>query len=226
MSGMEPLAIASLVGSVGATAYGAYSSISAARESGAAQQQQIGAQVESLGVSREATLMAAREQSAAQEFEGRQLDLQSKRIRSAAAVDEAQRREGLQSSLETIQSVRAGRGLDLNSPTGRAIAAGVTVKAERNIEQSKSNYLIDAAESDMTAELSRRKARYSLLAGDAQAKGIDAQIMAVQAGGRAAAATTAGQIDTALAGGLGKIAGIGLDSYRLQKFGGSRPGES
>jgi hypothetical protein len=176
MSGMEiPLAVAA----VGSTAASTFASGSA------------------LGKSKQATLMAAQEQANAQEFEGRQLDLQGKRIRSAAAVDEASRREDLMSSLDTIDVLRVGRGLDPDSPTGRAIAKGVTERGERNIAQSKTNYLLQAANSEMQGELSRRKARYSMLAGEAGASAIDDQIMATYAGG------------------VGKVAGIGMSFAKM-----------
>lgn len=171
MSGMEiPLAVAA----VGATGASTLASAGA------------------LGKSKSATLMAAQEKANAEEFEGRQYDLQATRIRSAAAADEASRRTDLMSSLETIDAMRAGRGLSLNSPTGRAIASGVSQRAERNILQSRTNFQLNAAQSELQGELSRRKARYSLLAGETQADAIDDQILATYAGG------------------VGKIAGIGM----------------
>lgn len=183
MSGMEipaALALAGGVASAGATAYGTMASADA------------------LGKSRSATLMAAQEQSAAQEFEAQQLELQGKRIRSAASEDEANRRTDLVSSLQTIDALRAGRNVELDSPTGRAITAGVTSRAEHNIIGARDNYLLQAANSDLSAELSRRKARYSLLAGDASAGAIDDQIAATYAGG------------------IAKIAGIGSSFLKPQ----------
>jgi hypothetical protein len=198
MSGMEiALPLISTAVSAGATGYSMYSSSKA----GAAQK-------EALGISGAAQQMAAKEQSDALEFEARQQELQGKRIRSAAAADEAARRTDLESSLETIQAMRVGRGLDLDSPTGKAIMAGATDTAERNIMTSRGNYMISAAQSDLQAELSRRKARYTLLTGDASAKATGAQIAAADA-----------SIDAALAGGIGKIGGLGLDLYKTMKPG-------
>jgi hypothetical protein len=210
MSGAEPLVIASLASSAagaGASVYGATSGANNAEKAGAAQ---AGA----LKATKDAQLLAASEQSKAFEFEGAQGDLQSQRYRSAAAVDEAQRRTDLQSSLETIQTIRAGRGLDLDSPTGRAIAKGVTTTAESNILTSKNNYLLNSAQSELGAELSRRKARFALLAGDASAKAIDAQI-------GAAGAVTQSQIDASLIGGVKNVAGIGTDLFKTMKYGGT-----
>jgi hypothetical protein len=175
MSGMEiPLAIAA----VGATGAGTVMS-AGAQEKG-----------------KQASLMAAQEQSNAQNFEAGQYDIQGKRIRSAAAADEAARRTDLESSLETIDAMRSGRGLSLDSPTGRAISRNVTATGERNILNSRTNMLLQAEQSDAQAELSRRKARYSLLAGEAGASAADDQIAATYAGG------------------VGKLAGIGMSFYK------------
>jgi hypothetical protein len=120
MSGMEiPVALAAA--GAGTTAYGTISSANA-QEKG-----------------KQASLMAAQEQSNAQNFEAGQYDIQGKRIRSAAAADEAARRTDLESSLETIDAMRAGRGLSLDSPTGRAISNNVTAVGERNIATRRPN---------------------------------------------------------------------------------------
>jgi hypothetical protein len=222
MSGAEiPIAALALGGvSAGTSLYGT-SKAAAAQETG-----------------KQASLMAAQEQSKAYEFEagqldrqagqydlqagqydkqGGQYDLQAKRIRSAAAVDEAARRTDLESSLETIDAMRSGRGLSLDSPTGRAISRNVTATGERNIMTSKTNFLLDAEKSGFQgeqsrfqgeqtrfqgeqsraqAELSRLKARYSLLAGEAGASAADDQIAATWAGG------------------VGKVASIGMSFYK------------
>jgi hypothetical protein len=178
MSGAEiPLAMTAV--SAGASLFGTASS--------------AGAQ----GRQKQATLMAAQEQAAAHEFEGRQLDLQGKRIRSAGAVDEAARRIDLESSLQTIEALRAGRGLDPDSPTGRAITAGATERGEKNILTSKTNYALQAANSELQGELSRRKARFTLMAGEAGAAAID------------------DQIDATWASGIGKVAGIGMSALKM-----------
>jgi hypothetical protein len=153
--------------------------------------------------------MAAREQAEAQEFEARGYDRQGTRIRSAGAVEEASRRLDLESSLETIQVLRAGRGLDLDSPTGRAIMSGVTSTAERNIMTAKTNYALQAVNSELQGELSRRKARYSLLAGEAGAAATDATIRGIDS-----------TIDATWAAGIGKAAGAGLDAFKIGRGGG------
>jgi hypothetical protein len=145
-----------------------------------------------LGKSKDATLMAAQEQSHAQEFEAGQYDIQAKRIRSAAAADEAARRTDLASTLENIDVLRSGRGLSLDSPTGRAISQHVTSVGENNILTARTNYLLQAEQSSAQAELSRRKARMSLISGDLAGSAIDDQIIANYAGG------------------VAKIAGVGM----------------
>lgn len=177
MSGMEIPAAAALIGA-GATAYGTVAGVSAGE------------------TKKQAGLMAASEQSKAYEFEQSGYQRQATQIKSAAAADEAKRRDDLVSSLDTIQVMRAGRGLDLDSPTGRAISAGVTDTAERNIATSKSNYAQQAANSELAAALAGRKARYALIAGQYGAAADDASI------------------DATIASGVGKIAGLGLSLSR------------
>lgn len=188
-----------------------------------------------------AQVMASREQADAQEFEGRQYDVQAKRIRSAGAVEEAARREDLQSSLETIQVMRAGRGVDLGSPTGRAIARGVTERAERDIMQSKTNYLMSGVDRELAGELARRKARYAVMVGEhAAASGERIATAAERGGFRVAeaaerAGTAAAQAALAVAaagvraseaqqqatiiGGIGRAAGIGFDFAKTMRPG-------
>lgn len=196
MSGAELIPIATTALSAGATGYGMYQ-----------QSQAGGAQKQALEVSTAAKQMAAKEEADALEFEARNQERQGQRIRAAAAADEAARRRDLESSLETIDVMRTGRGLDPDSPTGRAIRAGEIERADRNIATSRGNYLFNAAQSDLQAELSRRKARYTLLAGDAAAKAGAAQLDAADAG-----------INAALASGFGKIAGLGMDYYKTTKY--------
>jgi hypothetical protein len=110
--------------------------------------------------------MAGRESDASARFEADQLDRQAKATREAAGQDEAARRRDLESSLETIQVMRAGRGLSLDSPTGQAIVGGVVTAGERDIGISKANYLAKADNMELAAEQTRRKGHASLLAAD------------------------------------------------------------
>jgi hypothetical protein len=138
MSGLEPLVIPALIGT---TAVGTATSI-------------YGQQ------------MAGQEAKRSADFEAQQYERRAKAYETQAAQDETARRRDLESSLETIQVMRSGRGLDLDSPTGRAIEAGVTADAERDITRAKGNILGQAAQSEVAASETRRKGRYSMLAAD------------------------------------------------------------
>lgn len=110
--------------------------------------------------------MAGQEANRAAQFEAQQLERQSRSYLTAAAQDEAARRRDLESSLETIQVMRAGRGVGPDSPTGRAILESTTDTAERAIGTSKANILDKASASELAAGQIRRKGRASLLAAD------------------------------------------------------------
>jgi hypothetical protein len=138
MSGLEPLIIPALIGS---TAVGTATSV-------------YGQQ------------MAGQEAKRSADFEAKQLEQQSRAYQTQAAQDEAKRRGDLESSLETIQVMRAGRGLSLDSPTGQAILTGVTENAESDIATSKANIYGRASNAQLAASESRRKGDYSLLAAD------------------------------------------------------------
>lgn len=138
MSGLEPLAIPLLIGS---TAVGTATSV-------------MGQQ------------MAGREAQRSAEFEAQQLDKQSKAYITQAAQDETARRRDLESSLETIDVMRSGRGLALDSPTGIAISKGVTERAEADIHTSKANIFGRVSNAELAASESRRKGSMSMLAAD------------------------------------------------------------
>lgn len=110
-------------------------------------------------------IMQGNAQSQAAQFEQQQLKVQEQQTRTAAEQAEARRREELTANLETIQSIRAGRGVGTNSPTGMAILTDTTHDAERDIVSERSNYLTKADLSSRAAEMAGRKAQTSLLAG-------------------------------------------------------------
>lgn len=141
MSGMEPIL---LMAAAGATVGG--SALSAAGSS-----------------------MAGQETARAAEFERQQLEIQSQAQRTAADQAEARRREELTSNLETIQAIRAGRGVGSNSPTGQAILTSAIEEQERDIGIERANYLAKADISRRAAEMAGRKAKTSLLAGNLEA---------------------------------------------------------
>lgn len=111
-------------------------------------------------------LMAAGEKSAAAEFEQQQYQQQAQAAKTAALQDEAARRRDLTSSLQTIQAIRAGRGVGSGSPTAMAIYGDTISRAEDDIFTSKANYAAKADLAQRASFLSGRKASTSLLAGN------------------------------------------------------------
>jgi hypothetical protein len=112
-----------------------------------------------------ASIMAGREQSMASKFEAQQLTQQAGQIKTAAAQAETQRREDLSSSLQTIMAIRAGRGVGEGSETGMAIYDQIVTKEESNIRTEKLNILTQADTARMQAQLARRRAKTSMIAG-------------------------------------------------------------
>lgn len=124
----------------------------------------IGALVGGTALSASGTLLKGQEESKAAKFEQQQLAVKEQQTKTAAMQDEANRRNALTSSLETIQAIRAGRGVGSTSPTAMGIYSNITGEAERDIYTSRVN-------ADTSADLLRRggilagqKAKTSLLA--------------------------------------------------------------
>lgn len=137
------------------------------------------------GVSATGQIMAGREQSRAAMFEAQQKDREGEQLKIAAAQTEARRREGLTSSLETIMSIRAGRGVGEGSPTGMASLEEITSDESRDIRTERYNYLSRAEQTRLASSMSRRKAKMSLLAGYMGAGATIADTGARIMGGRA-----------------------------------------
>jgi ABC-type lipoprotein release transport system permease subunit len=111
------------------------------------------------------SVMAGREAAMSSEFEKQQLEIQAQTAHIAADQAETKRRTELTSNLETIQAIRAGRGVGSSSPTGQAILTSGIDQQERDIATERFNYLQKADLSQRASELAGRKARTSLLAG-------------------------------------------------------------
>ena len=146
MTGLEPLIIGSLVAS---TALTATSQVMAGNERSAAAafeaQQQRGRSDELLA-------------------QQKQLDAEAENTRIAADQAEASRREGLVANIESIQSLRAGRGVGEASPTGMAILDALVGNTERNIGTERFNFLTKADKYRMAGETSARDAENARLA--------------------------------------------------------------
>jgi hypothetical protein len=110
-------------------------------------------------------LMAAGEKSAAADFEQQQYRQQSEAMRTASLQDETARRRDLDSNLQTIQAIRAGRGVGSGSPTAMAIYDSTISRSEDDIAASKANYAAKADLAQRAALLAGRKSQTSLLAG-------------------------------------------------------------
>jgi hypothetical protein len=115
--------------------------------------------------------MAGQEASHAAEFEQQQLQIQSQTQHIAADQEEARRRDELTANIETIQALRAGRGVGAGAPGETALLTSVIDTQERDIGTSRFNYLQRADLSSRAALLAGRKAQTSLLAGDLSAAG-------------------------------------------------------
>lgn len=126
----------------------------------------IGASVGGSIISASAQQNAGQEKAAAADFEAEQYKIQEQQTRTAAIQDETARRRELTSSLESIQAIRAGRGVGAGSPTGMAIFDNSVTQSEDDIASSKANYLTKAELASRSAAMSTRKAQSSLLAGD------------------------------------------------------------
>jgi hypothetical protein len=112
------------------------------------------------------TLSAAGQRSAAAEFESQQYAQQAQAAKTASLQDEAARRRDLNSNLETIQAIRAGRGVGSGSPTAMAIYDATITRSEDDIAASKANYAAKADLASRASILSSKKASSSLLAGN------------------------------------------------------------
>lgn len=137
----------------------------------------VGAALIGGGLSATSTVMEGRERSRAEAYEAQNLlgqsadySRQEQEYRIAAAQTEAQRRDELTSSLETIAAIRAGRGVGASSPTGMAILNNMVNDEERDVRVERLNYLTRAEQSRIASlnaktasSLAKRKSRMSLI---------------------------------------------------------------
>jgi len=109
-------------------------------------------------------LVAGGQKAAAAEFEAQQYKQQADAAKTAALQDETARRRDLTSNLETIQAIRAGRGVGSGSPTAMAIFDSTIGRSEDDIAASKANYAAKADLASRASYLSEKKASSTLLA--------------------------------------------------------------
>ena len=103
--------------------------------------------------------VAGQEQARAAAMEAEGYRAQEQALRTAAAQDEARRRDQLTSSLDTILAIRAGRSVGGGSPTETAILNDITEDSLDDIRTSRTNILQRAEQANMQSELSERKRR-------------------------------------------------------------------
>jgi hypothetical protein len=97
--------------------------------------------------------------------QARQYEAQAKALRTQAMQAEADRRAELDSTLGTIAAIRAGRGLIRTSPTGRAIAGGITEDAMADITAERANILGQASAASQAAAASRAAGSQARISG-------------------------------------------------------------
>jgi hypothetical protein len=83
----------------------------------------------------------------------------------AADEDSAARLSDLNSTISAVNAVRTSRGLDLASPTGMAISAGLTKRAESNVQTARLNYETKAQSDKFGAWGANQAGQYALLGG-------------------------------------------------------------
>jgi hypothetical protein len=152
--------------------------------------------VEGAKITAQAQRRRGEAEAAAARFQQDQLQIQADLTKTAAMQDEARRRTELTSALEHIAVMRAGRGLSVDSPTGRAITESTVERAEGDVATARLGYMTRADAERRAAIMEGQKAETSLLAGE---MGASATI----AGAEAQLFKTAGSLAIGLSGGKG-----------------------
>ncbi len=124
------------------------------------------------------SIMAGREQARSEAFRAQQLDQQQKQLQIRAAQEEATRRQSLTSNLQSVEAIRAGRGLG-TSPTGVAALRAIRTDEARDIRTARLNTLLGADTSGRAASVARRSASTANLAGFIGAAGALGQNAAI-----------------------------------------------
>lgn len=104
-------------------------------------------------------------QKSQSDAEAAQYEQNAKNAITAGDQADYQRRTDLNSTLSAINAMRASRGLEVTSPTGMAIAADRTDRAEKAIDQSNLNYRQQSQSNKTQAGISRSQGRAALIGG-------------------------------------------------------------
>lgn len=110
-------------------------------------------------------LAGAAQQRKATAAAERQYAIEAATAREAAAQEEASRRDELRRVLATQQAIRAGRGLDIGDPTGRAFALEAEEDAELDISNIRSNATRQQAALSAQAADSAARSRAAIYSG-------------------------------------------------------------
>jgi len=108
-------------------------------------------------------------QKAALDYQAQQQRAQAEYTHIQGLQDEAGRRNALTSSLETMNSIIAGRGVGLASPTNEAILTSAADRGETDIGSSKLGYTAKEAQLKTGAELSTQQGAFAEQAGNLSA---------------------------------------------------------
>ena len=113
----------------------------------------MGAQAQAKAVQAQADSQAYEAEVAARNAEAmrRQYEQQAQDQKTAALEAEAQRRDELVSTLGSIDTIRASRGLSRLSPTGQVLRQVTTQNAEANLSAEKVGLLTGAEQSSLQA---------------------------------------------------------------------------
>lgn len=104
-------------------------------------------------------------QSAALKAQQQQQQQKEQQLRTAAMQDEAARREELVANMNTLDAIRAGRGLSGTSPTALVIKDDATDTASDNMRVSRLNILNGADSARQQAEQAGSAASTALTTG-------------------------------------------------------------
>jgi hypothetical protein len=116
-------------------------------------------------VSAGSQIMAGQQQARSAEFEQQQMQREAEVTRINAANSEAAKNREFVSSMNTVEAIRAGRGIGLGSPSSMALLDSSETGNERDIRADKLGYMMKADSFRMGAQMAGEKAKYSLLAG-------------------------------------------------------------
>ena len=119
----------------------------------------------SAAVSAAASISAARQQAGAAKIARQQYEEEAANARMQADQEEVARRDELQRVLAAQDAIRAGRGVELDSPTGLAIRDTTIADVESDIGVARYNALSKARRFDLGAAIEETRGRSAMISG-------------------------------------------------------------